>query len=100
MSTIINIESYYATRPVTPSPAPRAATADGSPIARAPAGGGADRVEFSALAATLADLSDAVTESSFRLARVAAIRSEIARGTYETRERIDATVERLLDVVG
>ncbi len=45
-------------------------------------------------------LTRAVEESSFRIARVRAIRTEIASGIYETAERIEGTVARLLDVVG
>lgn len=37
--------------------------------------------------------------SSFRLAMVNAIRARIADGTYETSERINGTVDRLLDVL-
>ena len=45
-------------------------------------------------------LSRAVFDSSFRIARTRAIRAEILNRTYETPERIDRTVERLLDVIG
>jgi hypothetical protein len=45
-------------------------------------------------------LADAVLDSSFRIARTRAIRAEILNSTYETPERIDKTVERLLDVIG
>ena len=45
-------------------------------------------------------LADAVLDSSFRIARTRAIRAEIINRTYETPERIDKTVERLLDVIG
>jgi hypothetical protein len=34
------------------------------------------------------------------MAWVRAVRAEIESGTYETAERIERTVERLLDVVG
>jgi len=37
--------------------------------------------------------------SSYRAARARAIREQIEDGTYETRERISGTVERLLDVI-
>lgn len=56
-----------------------------------------DTVEFSERAAALAR---AVAESSFRLARAVAIREAIHNDAYETPERIDVTVERLLDVFG
>ena len=45
-------------------------------------------------------LSDPVLGSSFRIARARAIREEILNRTYETPERIEKTVERLLDVIG
>ena len=38
-------------------------------------------------------------QSSLRTARLAAIKGEIAAGTYETPWRIRGTVERLLDVI-
>ena len=56
-----------------------------------------DRVEFTQNAQALADSQEL---SSFRLARVNAIRAEIQAGTYETPERIAGTVSRLIDVVG
>lgn len=37
--------------------------------------------------------------SSFRTAWLRAIRAEISDGTYETPERINGTVDRLLDVL-
>ena len=55
-----------------------------------------DSVEFSAFGRSL---GRAVEESSFRIARVRAISAAIADGTYETQERIDGTVRRLLDVL-
>jgi len=45
-------------------------------------------------------LSCADHDSSFRTAKVAAIRAEIAAGTYETSERLMGTVDRMLDVLG
>ena len=45
-------------------------------------------------------LADPILDSSFCLARTRAIRAEILNNTYETPERIDTTVERLLDVIG
>lgn len=38
-------------------------------------------------------------ESTFRSARVRAVREEILAGNFETSERIDGTVNRLLDVI-
>ncbi len=45
-------------------------------------------------------LSRAVELSSLKLAKAAAIRGELENGTYETKERINYTVECLLDVLG
>lgn len=56
-----------------------------------------DTVEFSTSGRSLAR---AVEESSFRIARVRAVSAAIADGTYETRERLDGAVSRLLDVLG
>ena len=89
MSLIINIGSAYPpasfSRVTARSPAPPATlTADG------------DRAEFSSVGRTLSCIAE---ESSFRVARVRAIRDEIESGTYETPERITGTVERLLDVL-
>ncbi len=55
-----------------------------------------DTVEFSSAGRQLAET---VGSSSFRAARIQAIRSEIAAGTYETRERIEGAVSRLLDIL-
>lgn len=57
---------------------------------------GQDRVEASNSGRAL---EDTVEVSSFRLAQLRAVQDEIARGTYETPERIAGTVERLLDIL-
>ena len=62
-----------------------------------PGGPAEDSVEFSSLGRALAC---GVEESTFSLARIRAIRGQIADGTFETPERINGTVDRLLDVVG
>lgn len=56
-----------------------------------------DTVEFSQRSESLAAAADL---SSFRIARIRAISAEITAGTYETQQRIEATVSRILDVVG
>jgi|GEM_PF-2636854 len=56
-----------------------------------------DTVEFSSFGRALAE---AASQSTFRLARVRAVRSEIQRGDYETPEKLHATIDRLLDVIG
>lgn len=57
---------------------------------------GTDTVEISNEALAL---SRAAATSSLRVARNNAIRSEIKAGSYETPERINQTVERLLDIL-
>jgi len=56
-----------------------------------------DTVEFSSFGRALAEATE---QSTFRLARLRAVRDEIKRGDYETPERLQTTVDRLLDVVG
>lgn len=67
------------------------------PVTNSPDAPSRDIVEFSDFARSLAR---EIPPSSFRLARVEAIRLQIAEGTFETPERIRGTVDRLLDVVG
>ena len=55
-----------------------------------------DKIEISSLARVR---SRELESSSFNLARLQAIRAEIAAGTYETPARIEATALRLLDVL-
>lgn len=55
--------------------------------------GETDPVEFSRLGRMLADRPDT---SSLRLAKIQALRQQIADGTFETPERISGTVDRLL----
>ena len=53
-----------------------------------------DQLELSAEAQLI---SQAGSTSDIRMDRVNDIRAQIASGRYETREKIDAAVERLLD---
>lgn len=55
-----------------------------------------DVIEFSAVGKALAVANG---HSSLRAAKAAAIRAEISNGTFETPERINGTVEALLDVI-
>ena len=73
--------SSHAAKPAPPS--------DGAPII--------DEVEISE-AGRLVDQARAVPE--IRQDRVDAIRAQIAEGTYETPEKLDVAVERLLDEIG
>ncbi len=100
MSSIINIENYLQHQPVAPAPQlirdsdrGTAATTPRAPMHAVDV----DTVQFSDVGRSL---SAAMAESSFRIARVAAVREEIDRGTYETSQRIEGTVDRLLDVLG
>ena len=91
MSQITNIADYRLTHPVTRETAqPAAVRVAGDRLVW-------DTVEFSRRGTSLAR---AVEKSSLRIARTRAIRAEIVEGTFETRERINGTVERLLDVIG
>lgn len=53
-----------------------------------------DQLDISAEAQAASQLGE-VTDT--RAARIAEIRAQIANGTYETQEKLDATVNRLLD---
>lgn len=57
---------------------------------------GADRVEFSREGLALAR---AVSDSTRRIMRIAAIRDEIRAGTYETTQRIDGAVDSILKLL-
>ena len=56
----------------------------------------ADTVEFSP---TALSMMHETVPSSFRRARVEAVRQQIAAGTFETPERIRGTVERLVNLL-
>lgn len=45
------------------------------------------------------ELQQVLSRTSFRLARVRAVRSEIEAGTYETKERVQGAVGRLIDIL-
>ncbi len=55
-----------------------------------------DQVEISQLAQLLSDLG---ADGDIRVEKVLTIREAIANGTYETQEKLDYTVGRLLDVL-
>lgn len=55
-----------------------------------------DELEVSPLAQQLDELSRSTT-SPMRAARLAQIQAEIAAGTYETPDKLEAAVDRLLD---
>lgn len=56
----------------------------------------ADQVEFSQEALAL---SRAVSDSTRRIMRIAAIRDEIRAGTFETNQRVDGTVDSILQLL-
>jgi negative regulator of flagellin synthesis FlgM len=58
---------------------------------------GGDKLEISAAAQAAADIAEG---GEIRLDRVAQIRQQIAQGAYETPEKLDLALERLLDDVG
>ena len=91
MSAIINVGSTPAIPPFPAAPA--RATASAGSTSACSCG---DVVEFSPIGRALARAAEL---SSFSLAKVRAIREEIASGTYETPERIAGTVQRLVDVL-
>jgi anti-sigma28 factor (negative regulator of flagellin synthesis) len=90
MSIILNIAQAYTTTPGTHTP-PKTTHA---PTALAYLA--EDSVEFSRAARSL---NESMESSSMRLAQINAVRAEIANGTYETPERLEATASRLLDVI-
>jgi len=90
MSAIANIDSIYQLPPLSGKPA--ASTSARASIHEIRG----DVAEISELGRAMAR---SVEESSLRLAYTRAIRAQIENGTYETAERIDATAQRLLDVI-
>ena len=93
MNAIININSILTSVPRTAEPRSTSPTSerlnDLSPVE-------GDTVEWSRFGRRLAR---AVELSSLSVARTRAIRAQIESGTFETPERINGTVERLLDVI-
>jgi len=67
-----------------------------SPASDTPSSAITDQVEISDEAQLLNSLE---ASGEIRLDKVAEIRQKIQQGTYETAEKIEATVERLLEVL-
>ncbi|MEK6800044.1 MAG: hypothetical protein AABZ12_13855 [Planctomycetota bacterium] len=86
ISNSLSVGAYFA-RPSTNSPHGGVGAGAGE------VHGAASGLHFRRAAA------DAMDQSSFRVAKLRAIRSEIDQGTYENPERINATVDRLIDIV-
>jgi negative regulator of flagellin synthesis FlgM len=79
-----------------PIRAPHIATPPQATPSSSPAAGG-DQLEISAAGALQSQLSDI---PDIRADRVASIRQAIADGSYETPDKIDLALERLLDEIG
>jgi anti-sigma28 factor (negative regulator of flagellin synthesis) len=84
-----SLQGPHFSRPAAPASSPQATR-------------GADQVDISAAgeAAALASETSAVDTSGFRADLVARIRNEIAQGTYETADKLNSAVDRLLDEIG
>lgn len=91
MSAIVNVGSTPAILPFSSTSARTATASESTALSNR-----ADVVEFSPLGRALARAAEL---SSLSLAKVRAIREEIANGTYETPQRINGTVSRLIDVL-
>ena len=93
MNDIGNIDGYRPTRPVELSSAPvtRSGSAKANP---SPAVSAEDRVELSELGRLLASARDL---PDIRMERVLTVRKQIEDGTYETRDKIEHTVNRLME---
>lgn len=91
MTVVMNIgDAYWSLRPLySRRNGPAAESQSRHAVAK-------DGVKSGGFSATLARAAET---SSFQDARTRAIGAEIENGTYETPARINATVERLLDVI-
>jgi negative regulator of flagellin synthesis FlgM len=76
--------------------APHGARAS-QPAVRSESAGIRDEVNFSDAAQLVQQARDL---PDIRQARVDAVRQQIAAGTYETNEKLDVALERLLDEIG
>ncbi|MFT3784584.1 MAG: flagellar biosynthesis anti-sigma factor FlgM [Tepidisphaeraceae bacterium] len=72
------------------------ATKPAGPIDRPTTGRASDRVELSGLDHIMAKLKT----NDVRTDKVQAIRQQIAEGTYETPEKLDGAIDKLLDEIG
>lgn len=92
MADISSINAAAVTKGI---PIPRAARTPSAP----PAPERTDQVEISELAQLLSSL-DPDEQSPIRAQKVADIREAIQNGTYETEDKIDYVVSRLMEVLG
>ena len=88
---IINISSTCPPAAISPASRPQP-TAPPHPARNSDG----DTLELSRRAEAVARAAE---RSSLQIARSRAIRAEIEAGTYETAERINGTVARILDVI-
>ena len=88
MNNVNGVNPLWAPKPIEPTNAVVPNAAPGAPE------GVSDVVEISA-AASLADKVRQIPEVRAEL--IARVRDEIEAGTYETPERLDAAVEKLLE---
>ena len=90
MSEIINVSNPTDWRPASlPMATPGAPVPAAEPEA--------DSLELTPFAKAMLDVTGG---SSFRAARINAIRGEIEAGIFETPQRLQGTVSRLIDVLG
>jgi len=94
MSAIINVGSIYPSVPPVAITASAAKASSTEAAAEAAGSAPGDSVEISPFGQALSQAAD---QSSLSLARIHAIRSEIENGSFETQQRIDGTVSRLLE---
>ena len=94
MSAIVNISPASPAIPLLRSSSTPSAPPQATPGAVSNVDG--DTVELSSAGRALAR---GVEASSFSLARIHAIRTEIEAGTYETPERLRVTASRLLNAL-
>lgn len=87
---IDGISQVHGSQPIRQ---PHMSPADMAPRVASPAAGG-DQLEISEVANRLQQVHDL---PDIRADRVAELRAAIANGTYETSQRLDQAVERLLD---
>ena len=77
----------------------RAQGSAGNPEAK-PVSGPSDELQISAAAEAAIQSAESTSAESMRTDLVRRVRSEIAQGTYETPEKLDAALDRLLDEIG
>ena len=92
MSSSINgLGSNSPVQKITQQPIRKEIPIDAPPLA--PAARGADKLELSGMSHLLKTLKS----NDVRADKVAQVKAQIEAGTYETDEKLDAAVDRLLD---